>query len=253
MVTRGHSVFKCPNPQIVAPPYSVDTAISDLFLHALFARVALTSNNNIEFETIYCKETNTIELLVPPDSLKFFDQITGLKRGPNFKAYIDWLIGSTSIAPIIQGQDPNFVSASALSVWTGATQGSLTGNQIILMLPPGVLSGVGYNTKIDSSFSSGHLSVYLIWIYDSGNNNSFQIKTNVRATKLATGINVDADNTVSISTLNLLKGDIRETLLIQTPIVAGGDIINITLSRNFESNTDPATDLVGIVGLRLKL
>lgn len=71
----------CPQP----PP-----AVRDLFLHALFARIAMTDNSVIEFQTRFNPATNTIELEVPACNLPIFDMLTGMQKGPNFKAFMGW-------------------------------------------------------------------------------------------------------------------------------------------------------------------
>lgn len=84
-------VFAKIQPQVgkcIQPP-----SANDLFLYALFARVARTDNSNVEFSTHYDKSCNMIELVIPDDALPIFNQITGIQQGPKFRAYIDWLIG----------------------------------------------------------------------------------------------------------------------------------------------------------------
>jgi hypothetical protein len=252
-VQRGNNAFGRieQSPTI---PGRIFLRMRDLFLHALFARLAFNDDDTVEFRTVYDPDTETIELDIPNKALPFLDQITGIQRGENFKTFINWLIGSDTITPtpVVFDQDPNFVSASALSVWAGATQANLEGNQIVLLLPASELSAVGYNTKTADDFVMGQLSLYLIWVYDSGGNNGFSIRTNTKIVDVATGNTVESIDTTNISTLNLLQGDIRETLLFTTSnYVEAGQVISLMLSRNYEGSADPATDLVGIVGLRI--
>jgi hypothetical protein len=84
-------------PQLAQPGCNAPTGVRDLFLHALFARLALNDNSNVEFETKYNPQTNTIELQLPDCALPFFDTVTGMQQGPRFRAYIDWLIGNANI------------------------------------------------------------------------------------------------------------------------------------------------------------
>ena len=254
-VQRGNNAFGRiePNPLRAA---RIATGMNDLFLHALFARLALNSDETVEFKTIYDPTTNTIELDIPNSALPFLNQILGIQRGERFKTFVDWLIGSDTLepAPIMFDQDPNFIAASALSVWAGATQGNLEDKQLILYLPASELSVVGYNTKIDESITYTRMKLYLVWVYDSGNNTSYNIRTSVMATNISTGNTAEATNDTSISTLNLLKGDIRETEIFDTgEFIHANDIVNIKLSRNWDGSPDPQTELPAIVGLRLEL
>ncbi len=256
MVQRGNNVFGRVGLPLDGGNEGPDPEIRDMFLHALFARLALRSNENIEFSTEYDSSTNTIELVIPDGSSPLFDQLTGIQRGEKFKTFINWLIGSEVLTAA--DLDPNFISASAMSVWAGATQGSLDGKQSFLYLPASELSVVGYNTKIDDSFQSGVLvgsmKIYLIWVYDAGVNTSFDIKTDVKITEIATGNTIEVANPENISTFNLLKGDIRETEIISVNnLIHADDIINVMISRNYDGSPDAQTELTGIMGLRIEL
>lgn len=62
--------------------------IRDMFLYALFARVAANDDENWEFETKYDAETQHIELDIPED---FMQIIEGTTKGEYFRRYIAWL------------------------------------------------------------------------------------------------------------------------------------------------------------------
>lgn len=228
----------------------------DLFLHALFARVALTNNGTLEFQTCFDPETNTIELIIPPEALAIFDEITGMQRGPKFQAYINWLIGSTTL-PVPAGSsdtniDPAWVSASDMSIWVGAVAGSLDDKRAVIILPAAELSAIGHNTKL-SSTGSGKVKISLVWIYGGGSNNSFTIKTSANISIIGTGEVSNEDNEVTISTFNLVPGDIRETELLTTSTNAiADDLVSVILRRNFVGSPDPKTDLVSVLGIKIE-
>ena len=92
MTTRGNCVGKAIQPAIRAHPQH--SYINDWIIYAIFARLTLSNNDTIEFDTTFNQETNTIELCLPEGTTAAFNHITGAQRGPNFKRYIDWLIGS---------------------------------------------------------------------------------------------------------------------------------------------------------------
>ena len=97
-MTRGNRVFAKPQSLIKQTLDNQESlAIRDLFLHSLFARIALNDNTTTEFSTTYDKNINEIELNVPDNLTEIFNQITGLKRGEKFKTFINWLIGSQTI------------------------------------------------------------------------------------------------------------------------------------------------------------
>jgi len=229
--------------------------MNDLFLHALFARLTLSNNENIEFRTVYDPSTNTIELDIPDNALPFLNQIAGIQRGERFKAFINWLIGSETISPTpLADQDPNFIPASILNVWAGATQGNLKDKQLILFLPTNELSVFGYNTKIGNDTTHNSMRVHLTWAFDSGVNTSFTIKTAIRILNITTGNTTDINNINNISTFNLINGDVRETELIDTHgNIQPNNIVSIIVSRNYDGSPDPKTELVGVVGLRIEL
>jgi len=254
-VSRGDNVFGRITPNVLRSARE-SAGMNDLFLYALFARLALNNEENVEFRTIYDPLTNTIELDIPNSALPFLDQIYGIQRGEKFKAYINWLIGSDTLepTPIMFDQDPNFVAVGAMSVWAGATQGNLDDKRLILYLPSNELSVIGYNTKIDGSIIYTRMKIYLIWAYDSGDNTSYDLRTSVVATEITTGNSSEITNDTNISTFNLLRGDIRETEIMDTgEFIHANDIVSIKISRNWDGSPDPQTELPAIVGLRLDL
>lgn len=62
--------------------------IKDMFLHALFARIAASDNETWEFETTYNTETQCIELDIPEEFMQIIESTT---KGDYFKRYISWL------------------------------------------------------------------------------------------------------------------------------------------------------------------
>lgn len=250
-MSRGTNVFR----RALAIPATNDQTVArdsnDVLLYALFARIAMANNDVVEFETKYDKTLNQIELDVPDESLAIFDQITGMQRGERFKQFINWLIGSSSIvAAASVDQDPNFIDAGSLLVWTGATNGSLGLNKLVLLLPADELSVVGYNFKVASL--GGDLKVSLVWVYDSGLNNSFNINTTCNVSEIGSSSSTTTSEIVSISTVNLIKGDIRESEIINVSGLAQNDIVSLTFRRNYSGSADPTTDLIGVVGLKIE-
>jgi len=63
--------------------------IKDMFLHALFARIAANDNETWEFETKYDPKSNNIDLLI---SEKFISILETVSKGEDFNRYITWLI-----------------------------------------------------------------------------------------------------------------------------------------------------------------
>jgi hypothetical protein len=141
------AVFAPIIPQLAQPGCTAPTAVRDLFLHALFARLAFNDNSIVEFETKYNQQTNTIELQLPDCALPFFDTITGLQQGPRFRAYIDWLVGNANITA------GGLIDAD-LTI-TGNT--ASTAEQILstVTVPAGTLdSGVGVRIKAWGTFGT---------------------------------------------------------------------------------------------------
>lgn len=95
---RGNCVGKAIQPSI--KPYPQASYINDWIIYAIFARMTLSNNDTVEFDTIFDEQNNTIELCIPSGASDAFNQITGTRRGTNFKKYIDWLIGSDTVGNI---------------------------------------------------------------------------------------------------------------------------------------------------------
>jgi hypothetical protein len=249
---RGKSVFAKIQKQMPKVMPGGPVAARDLFLYALFARIALKDNDNIEFETKFNEDTNTIELIIPPKMLPLLDQITGMQRGPNFKKYIDWLIGSQSLVPPCVPKDVNFIAASGIQVFFGS-EPALVDGRLILTLPSVETSVIGYNTKISDCFA-GSLKVYVTWLYMCGSQTSYNLRTQVTVSDSQGGGAFTNSVDTLISTFNLLPGDIRETeVLTLGNVITPNNIINLLFSRNYDGSPDPQTEGIGIVGLRVQL
>lgn len=254
-MARGNKVF---SPLGVNPFINTDVSplgVNDILLHALIVRLALSNNDVIEFQTRYNKQTDTVELVVPNAALPYFDQLLGMQRGPNFQTFINWLIGSETLQTgTTLDQDQSFVSAGNLIAWSGASAGNLEDKRLVIYLPAATLSVVGFNTSTSSDFAGGRIRVSLVWVYDSGANTSFDIRTSVEIVELTTGNKINLSSDTSISTFNLIHGDIRETELLDTGDVVEPDrLVNIIVRRNYDGSPDPQADLVGIVGLKVEL
>jgi hypothetical protein len=252
-MSRGNSVFR----SIKAMPRTCNgtppPGVNDFFLYAMFARVALSNDDNFEFETKYDKSTNTIELVIDDRVLPIFNQITGMKRGPNMQCYINWLIGSRAIRALSQ-QDPNFVPANTLEVWFGATRSTI-GETFVLLPPTDDASVIGHNIKVSDSFT-GTMKVHLIWMMVCGANNPnsyFQVRTSASVSSID-GITptVSVDDT-EVSTFNLVEGDMREAQILEVNNITPNNIISLLINRNFVGNSDPKTESIGVVGLRIEL
>jgi hypothetical protein len=245
-------------PQILSSISNSYTKVKDLFVHALFARVAMNDGRTIEFQTKYDPNTDTIELHIPDDILPVFDEILGMQRGPNFQCYINWLIGKQQIIDdvpsVIVGfdTDQQFVPVGSLTIWTGAAIEN-TNNVISISLPTVAHSVLGYNMKLSSALAGNSIKVSLVWKFDAGNNTSFNIKTNVISTDFDGTIVASDSNDVSISTFNLINGDIRTTELITTSGINPDEMVNITLQRNYDGNTDPHTESINLIGLKIEV
>lgn len=250
-MSRGNQAFKRIGltPQLTSAQRNNHTDVNDLFLHALFARIALSNNSSIEFQTTYNKESNEIELDIPDESLGIFNQITGMQRGEKFKQYINWLIGSETLPAPASTYDSGFISN--FEIWVGATIAAINQDTLVYFLPSVATSIVGFNRMV-GNVVDGSGTLYLQWAYDSGSNSSFQLKINVSITDVAGNV-TNLSNVITPSTFNLIKGDIRETeaITISPGSLAQGDIVSIMIHRNYVGHADPQTDLVGLVGARL--
>ena len=252
-MSRGNNVFTRVTPKVLTKDFSgPPPKTNDFFLYALYARIALSNNDVVEFETHYDQKTNTIELTLPEEAKPLFNQITGMQRGPNFKKFIDWLIGSQTLT-LGASADESFISASELQVWFGADTINVGGDRLLLSLPSCDASVLGYNLKTQPTFS-GKLVVSLVWMFLSGSNTSFDIRTAATVSDSLGGGPITYTNDQNISTLGLISGDIRETTLLDTGNVIGGDkIISTLVHRNYTGSPDPQTESIGVVGIRIRL
>lgn len=247
-MVRGKNVFARIQSQIPLQQ-TENLSVNDFFLYALFARIAFRNNHNIEFETKYDKNSNTIELQVPTNYLDTFDEMLGIQRGPNFKKFVNWLIGSQTLQTsggVIDGQ---FISVNSLNLWFGASYLDVDGNKLVILLPPSQQSAINSSIKT-SDTHDGDLSISLVWMYLSGNNNNFDIKVNVTITNEFGDATVYSE-LVSISTFNLIANDTRTTELISINDVGPNTIVDIMIYRNYGGSADPGTDVIGVVGLLL--
>lgn len=229
------------------------SCVNDLFLYALFARIALSNDENIEFSTVYNPDTKTVELVIPDNQIEIFNQITGMQRGPKMKKYIDWLIGSRTLqVGSVINADANFTSASELTVWTGATHANLDDDKIVLMLPTDCLSVVGSQYRIDENYDpSNTLQISVIWLFESGSNTSFDLQTTVNIGEIGGNSVSTISEDTNVSTINLVSGDIRETPLISLNGIAAQDLLSIMIRRNYDNSPDLNTESVGIIGIRI--
>lgn len=228
-----------------------ESPANDIILYSLLARIALKNNETIEFRTKLDQSTNTIELCVDQKYLYLFDQIQGMQRGPRFKAFINWLIGSETLVTADVGSDRTFIASSLLDVWFGAKPTNIEGNRLVLILPTTDASVVGFNTKTVDGFV-GTLRVSLIWMFIDGDNTSFKIKTKATISNVDGGTPFTVANETDISTFNLINEDIRETILLEQQIDDSDSIINLLLHRNYVGAGDDQTETVGVVGLKIE-
>lgn len=247
---------------VVALPPSVN----DIFMHALFARVTLSNNEVLEFETRFNKDTNTIELLIPSSAFKYFDQITGMKRGPKLQKFVDWLIGSKRFEPIAQ---PDFISATAFDIHMGATTARLDDRNVVIF-PGSKPSMIGYNLKarnlddplppdavnpccpvVNPDDPTQSVKFYLIWQYICGSNTFLELRVtaNITAPSAAPETII---NDIVISTDGVNPGDVVESEILLLTSVPSGALISLTIQRNFTGTTDPNTEMIGMIGVRLE-
>lgn len=267
MVSRGKSVFAKVQPK---PLCNLDTLKTvepnDIILHALFARLTLTDNRTIEFETKFDKKTQTVELNIAEKDLKFFDQILGMRQGPNFRTFIDWLIGSRRFDSKVT---PDFVSASAFDIWYGATESNVDGTPVVLF-PTVDPAHIGYNFKLrdnpdperpkppcpfgerlptEEPIITEDIKVIMLWKYICGSKDFFELR--VTATIINENAQpVDYVNDVRISTASLEPGDIAEVELISLTIPKGS-VVGLSILRNFKDTEDPHSEMFGILGVRI--
>ena len=254
---RGNGVFArvitCPNNIVAGPP----PAVNDVFLHAMFARLAFSDNSVVEFETKYDPATNTIELYVPADKMPVFNQITGMKRGDNMQCFINWLIGSRAlIMAATDAKDGEFVPSTSLQIWSGATVQNIEGNRLSIAMPTDETSTIGYNFKVIEDFQ-GRVRISLVWAFLGGSGlptASFSVRTTTNITGAQGSSPLVVVGDTNVPTFNLLAGDIRETLLLETgDVVFGDDIVGILLHRNYNGSPDLHSEAFGVLGLRIEM
>lgn len=244
MVSRGKSVFSKIQPRTShCPTVSRVVEPNDLILYALLARLTLDDNRIIEFETKFDKKTQTIELQIAEKDLKFFDQMMGMKRGPKFKRFIDWLIGSKRFESQVT---PDFISATAFDIWFGATE-SVIDNTPLVLFPTSCASHIGYNLKLREENTKAKIN--MIWQFICGSNTSFELRVNASVTSVNDDP-VDFVSDISVSTSGLSPGDQVETNILDID-VPEGSIIGLSLLRNFEGSSDPKSEMFGLIGVRI--
>jgi hypothetical protein len=226
-----------------------DTRLNDLFLHALFARLAFKNNETYEFRTKYNHHTNTIELDIPDKYLGVLDQITGMQRGPNFKKFINWLIGSEQLQGDDKDVSSKFLSTSDINLWYGASYLDINGGILTIALPPMSPSAINANFKTAPDYN-GNVELKLNWIYVDGQNTELYLKTNVTVID-SSGNSYVAAEEVMVSTFNLIGNDLRSTTIIELQDIGPDSLIDIILMRNYQGSSDPLTETVGVVGIEL--
>lgn len=224
-----------------------------MFLHAVFCRLALTDNRNVELQTVFDKANQTVELVVPPFALDAFDQLTGMQRGPNFRTFIDWLIGTSTLIVDTSGglTDQKFLGSQLFKVWRCAQPVNYNGTQLVLQFPAKSESVIGHNLRIPDNIVSQRLTFTMPWMFMGGDNSGFTIRMSANITR--GGIQyLTLTNTVNISTAGKALGDVTETLLLDTgAVLTGGDFVGILIERNYAGSPDPDIDAIGFVGLRI--
>jgi hypothetical protein len=277
-LNRGHNVFAKIVPTIQPRQPGLDgqvtpgniihpqpaSTVRDLFLHALFARIAFTNNDTTEFRTVYDPTTNVIELDIPQEAINVLDQITGIQRGPNFKTFINWLIGSTTLTPSLSRltgllADPNFTSGLSLRVWLGANLFNYNDEYLALVLPATVQSVVGHNFRTPAppvgqpANAPSDITVSLIWSLPATGATSFTIRasTTISQTDGTPPVFGSVDATLSASNTQE-AGAIIKTGIMIIPAVPAGSIVSLLLTRNFVGSPDPNTQALILVGLMVE-
>jgi hypothetical protein len=225
----------------------------------------MSDNSNVEFQTKYDKASNTVDLIIPEKTMRIFDQMVGMKRGPRLKKFIDWLIGSKKFEPVAQ---PNFVSATAFEIFIGATSAVINDRMVIIF--PGLNpSIVGYNLKLQSldplipkdqenpccpiitPDPTQKFKVFLVWQYICGVGSSLEVRVtaNVLAPSAAPYTVV---NDVTISTVGVTPGEVLETEILSLENLQSDTIISLNIMRNFTGSSDPHSEMIGMIGVRLE-
>lgn len=226
-----------------------DTRLNDLFLHALFARLAFKNNENYEFRTKYDPTTNIIELDIPDKYLDVLDQIIGIQRGPKFKTFINWLIGSEQLQSDSKDINLKFLSTADINLWYGASYIDNNGAHLTIVLPSTIPSAINTNFRTATDYD-GDIELKLNWVYLGGLNTDFEVKVNVTVIDSA-GNSYVSSNSTSISTFNLIANDIRSTSIINLPNIGQDTLIDIVIMRNYTGSSDPQTETISVAGIEL--
>lgn len=229
---------------------NADIQLNDLFLHALFARLAFDNNETHEFSTRYDRASNSIELDIPDKYSTFLDQIVGLQRGPKLQQFIRWLIGSQQFVTQDGVVSSQFLSLPDFNIWFGASFVDTSKGNLSLLLPTTTASAINTSFQTSANFS-GDLAFNIRWIYFGGGAN-----TNWKLKCSATVIDDagDADvitNEIDISTYNLIDGDIRSTRILDLAEINPNTLIDITLYRNYAGSSDPKTETIAVLGMEV--
>jgi len=244
-VQRSNNVFARSTGTFCLPKdKSGKPVANDFFLYALFARIALSNNENIEFETKFDKETQTIELQLSDNNLQLFDQLVGMKRGPKFKQFIDWLIGSRRFDSV---SETDFFSATAFDIWFGATVAQIEDRNLVLF-PTKKESVIGYNFKLNEEKTKAKL--FLVWQYICGSNDFAELRVvaNVISTSAPP---MDVVNDVILDTSGLTANEVIETEILNLD-VPEDSVISLSIIRCFEGSSDPQSEMIGMIGVRLE-
>lgn len=155
MVTRGNNVFGSITSNSFSQFANSFLGVNDIIIHALHLRIALSDGQSIEFQTKYDKETDTVELIIPDNLIEYFNQLTGIYKGQNFEAFINWLIGKDDIISdavsevnpgfydVIQITTDTILNSSHENILCDATGGSIT----ITLPEPSSIAGKQYTIK----------------------------------------------------------------------------------------------------------
>lgn len=228
---------------------SFDTRLNDLFLHALFARLAFKNNENYEFKTKYHPSTNTIELDIPDKYLDVLDQVTGIQRGPNFKRFMNWMIGSEQLQGDDKDVNSKFLSTSDINLWYGASYLDVNGSTLTVALPSSLPSAINANFKTAPEYS-GDVQLKLNWMFIDGQNTEFYVKVNVTVIDKFGNSYVVSEESM-ISTFNLIANDLRNTTIIELPNIGSDTLIDIVIMRNYSGSLDPQTETISVAGIEL--
>ncbi len=251
-MTRGNNVFSKVQT-ITAPTPDIPVTVRDMFLHSLFGRLALTDGRNVELETRFNKDTQTVELIVPPFAMDAFDQITGMQRGPNLRAFIDWLIGTSTLIVDTSGglTDQKFLGAQLFKIWRCAQPVNFNGVQLVLQFPAKEESVIGHNLRIPDNVVSQRLLFTMPWMFLGGDNSGFTIRMSANITRGGLQY-LTVTNSVNISTAGKVFGDVTETLILDTgAVLTGGDFVGLLIERCYAGSPDPDVDAIGFTGLRI--